>query len=55
LDNAIHRRGDFKGIDQGLANAAIAGKKKFDIYYNLIKANPMFYLTAILNPRIKTN
>jgi hypothetical protein len=50
LDNAIHRRGDFKGIDQGLVNAAIVGKKKFDIYYDLIKANPTFYLIAILDP-----
>ena len=55
LDNAIYRRGDFKGINQGLINTTTAGKKKFDIYYNLIKANPTFYLTAILNPRIKTN
>ena len=55
LDDAIHKRGDFEGIDQGLANAAIVGKKKFDIYHDLMKANLTFYLAAVLDPRIKTN
>jgi hypothetical protein len=55
LDDAISIRGDFKGIDQNLANAAQAGMNKFSEYHDIMKVNQTFYIASLLDPRIKTN
>jgi hypothetical protein len=55
LTNTTKIRGEFKGINQNLTKAAKVGIEKFKEYHDLIKLNHTYYITAILDPRIKTN
>ena len=53
LDNII--RNDNKKFDLSLVAIAKKGLKKFNKYYKAIKANNIYQIALILDPRIKTN
>lgn len=55
LTDASQRQGDFASIENNLALAAKTGLDKFKDYHDYMKANNIYYIAAILDPRIKTN
>jgi len=54
LTKIVQRQGEYTSFDNKLISAIKEGKKKFDKYFDLIKANDTYYITSVLNPRVKT-
>ena len=48
------RQGEYASYDNELISAIKEGKNKFNKYFDLMKANDTYYITNVLNPRVKT-
>jgi hypothetical protein len=48
------KRGEYASYDLSLVNAAHARLEVFKEYYSYIKDNDIYYITCVLDPRVKT-
>jgi hypothetical protein len=50
----INREGNYASFDASLVAAVIKGYEKFKEYYYSMKKNDIYWVTCVLDPRIKT-
>jgi hypothetical protein len=53
FDKATRREGEYAQYDIRITNAVQAGKEKFEKYGGFIKETLIYYITSVLDPRIK--
>lgn len=54
LELIIKRRGEYDSYDMSMIIAAKAGLEVFKEYYGYMKENDIYWITCVLDPRIKT-
>ena len=54
LKSIINKEGDYASFNTSLVTAATKGYEKFKEYYNSMKKNDIYWVTCVLDPRIKT-
>jgi len=55
LDDIKKNEGDFQGITKEVQNAVEAGIRKMDKFTKKMDANIIYYVAAVLDPRVKTS
>ena len=54
LTSIKRKEGPFKNFNYNLVHAVNKGLEKFNKYFKLIKSNNIYFITTVLDPRVKT-